>query len=216
MIEVVRSARHGGFEPVVAQGLERFHQLQMSREKWVHRLLPLLLAGSPDRWPVIFLRHRGPRRNRRSLHRAQAEFHPCLHVQDQFPDGVNIRDRTRFRLLSSYVVQDFAQRVSVPGLSIDGGSQSVSGAIAFSCHKKIKPQRTLRTQREKRHHRTRKALRKNGPIQNQPVTIFISAPSAISAVDLDSLAFFDLCGKSDPLRPYVLPRINQSRGNLLR
>src|SRR6476646_198438 len=90
MIEVVRPARHCGLQPIVAQCLERLHQLKMSREKRTYRLLPGLIAGITYRRPILFLWHGGPRGNRPSLHRAQTELDPRFHVDHQLPDGMGV------------------------------------------------------------------------------------------------------------------------------
>jgi len=57
-------------------------------------------------------------------------------MQYQFPDGMGLGNRTGFRLLSGYVVQDLAQGISIPCFSVDGRGERVSDAIAFSVHKK--------------------------------------------------------------------------------
>jgi hypothetical protein len=49
---------------------------------------------------------------------------------------MSIGNRTGFRLLGGYVVQDLAQRISIPCFSVNGRGERVSDAIAFSVHKK--------------------------------------------------------------------------------
>src|SRR5437016_3936260 len=52
----------------------------------------------------------------------------------QFPDGMSHGNRTGCRLLGGYVVQNLAERISIPCLSVNGGGERVSDAIAFSVH----------------------------------------------------------------------------------
>src|ERR1041385_7839893 len=125
-----------------------------------------------DRRPVVFFRHSGPRRDRRSLHRAQAEFDPSFNVNYQFPDCVSVWDRTRLCLLGGYVRQDLAQRVPIPGISIDGGGQRVSDAIAFSIHRKnnLTTDNKIKTNNHKGHEGTQRFVQ----LEESPSCSFVS------------------------------------------
>lgn len=95
--------------------------------QFVLRFSPSLFAGVGDLRPVAFLgqvfalafdavRHHPP---------------PSTHVQQEFPDGVSIGNRSGGRLFRSHALQEFKNGIPVPGRSFKGPVQLIRNAFGF-------------------------------------------------------------------------------------